>query len=233
MTSLTQALQVRGEELLLHADRAVLWPRLRTVIVADTHFGKSGYFGRHGIAIPAGTDEADRARLQRLLSDSRASRLVILGDFLHSPSIEGSEDSERLKAWVAAVGSRVEMHVVAGNHDRGGIWTPPEALHWWSESWRDPPFRFVHEAPTPPSGDPDAPFTLSGHLHPVVRLRNGPKSTMRVPILWQRPAGLVLPSFGSFTGGFAVRAVAGDRLFAVAPGSSVVPLEGLGAVRGA
>ena len=48
MTDGTVSLQIKGEQLLLHPERAVVWSRLKTVIVADTHFGKSSYFARHG-----------------------------------------------------------------------------------------------------------------------------------------------------------------------------------------
>ena len=222
MSIATFPLQVRGEELLLHADRAVIWPRCHTVIVADTHFGKSAHFGLHGIAVPAGTDARDRDRLERLLTQTDACRLVILGDFLHSAQFDGSDESTRLKQWVEEVGRQVDLHVVAGNHDRGAPWNRPVALRWWGTQWLVPPFRFIHEANLEDRADPQELFTLSGHVHPVVRAGNGRKGGMRVPVFWQRPAGLILPSFGSFTGGFAIQPRAGDHLFA-AGSDGIVP----------
>jgi metallophosphoesterase superfamily enzyme len=97
-------------------------------------------------------------------------------------------------------------------------------LHWWDAHWIVPPFRFVHDVERSNTGHPDPYFTLSGHVHPVVRMRNGRKGETRVPVFWQRPADLILPSFGSFTGGFAVRPAYDQRLFAVGP-DSVVPLR--------
>ena len=223
MTEHALPVMIHGEELLLHPARAVIWPRCRTVIVADTHFGKSGHFGRHGIAVPAGTDEADRERLNRLILDADASRLVILGDFLHAPLADGGSDANDLHEWVNQVGSSVDIHVVAGNHDQGGSWTRPKALRWWDTSWTEPPFRFVHDADRRRPRDSGAFFTLSGHIHPVVRLRGARKGTMRVPVFWHRAAGLILPSFGLFTGGFAVTPEEGDRVYAVGS-SGVVPL---------
>ena len=79
----------------------------------------------------------------------------------------------------------------------------------------EPPFRFTHEASY--RHDLNQAFTLSGHIHPVMRLRAMRKQRMRVPVFWQRSAGLVLPSFGSFTGGFVVRPTPGEHLFAVGP----------------
>jgi len=219
MSNGTISLTVRGEELLLHPQRAVLWPRRKTVIVADTHFGKSSFFSRHGIAVPAGTDEADRNRLTRLARETGAERLIVLGDFLHAPIDADSQDALDLAAWANAL-APTRIEVVAGNHDRGA----PE--HWSScISWRgglrpEPPFLFVHDAT-----DVDEPgldlFSLSGHIHPVLRLPGARNGRMRVPAFWQRATGLVLPSFGQFTGGFAVRLATADQVFACGPSAVV------------
>ncbi len=179
--------------------------------------------------MPGGSDEADRDRLHRLITDADATRLVILGDVLHAPpaeadsrAAEGDSAAAELRAWAEHVGKIADIHVVAGNHDPGSRWTPPEPLRWWESWWADPPFRFIHDAARAPSGS-DSLYALSGHLHPVVRLRAGRKGVMRVPVFWQRAQGMILPSFGLFTGGFAVRAAPGERLYA-AGSEAVVPL---------
>jgi DNA ligase-associated metallophosphoesterase len=218
MTARTVSLLVEGEELLLHPERAVIWPRSRTVIVADTHFGKTSHFGRHGIAVPAGADEADRARLGRLVAETAARRLVILGDFLHAPP--SGPEADQLQSWIDTLGKIVDIEVVAGNHDMGASPTRFRALRWREGAWVDPPFRFVHDADRADLSDTSRLFTLSGHVHPVVRLRSMRKSALRVPVFWQKAAGLILPSFGQFTGGFAVRPARGERVHAV--GSSGV-----------
>jgi len=223
MTGGTVALEILGELLLLHPGRAVIWPRRNTVIVADTHFGKTAHFGRHGIAVPAGSDAADRERLSSLIVETEAQRLVILGDFLHSALVVEGREADHLHAWAVDLSKDVEMHVIAGNHDRGtsSIWA--ESLHWWEDEWIDPPFQFIHDAERASSSDENPLFTLSGHIHPVVRLRGLMKRAMRVPVFWQRTTGLVLPAFGLFTGGIAVRPTPGDCLYAVGP-SGVVSL---------
>jgi DNA ligase-associated metallophosphoesterase len=215
---------VHGETLWLHPGRAVMWPARRTLIVADTHFGKSAVFGRHGVAVPAGTDGDDRERLRRLVAHTGAARLIILGDFLHAPLVAGSADARDLVAWAADLRD-CEICVIAGNHDRGVVggtggtdaaW-PIRAMPWrWHErELIEPPFRFTHDAER---GIEDARlFSLSGHIHPVARLAGLRKRMPRVPIFWLRPSGLVLPSFGAFTGGYLVRPAAGDQVFAVGP----------------
>ncbi|GAC1501402.1 MAG: ligase-associated DNA damage response endonuclease PdeM [Steroidobacteraceae bacterium] len=220
MSEKTVSLLIHGETLVLHPERALIWPRRRTVIVADTHFGKSSHFGRHGIPVPAGTDEADRHRLTRLVTAFDARRLIILGDFLHAPITAGTSDADDLQHWAERLAMSLEIHVVAGNHDLHASRLPP--LHWWESHWIDPPFCFVHDANRRRLIGADSLFTVSGHVHPVIRLRSLGKSMLRVPIFWQKSAGLILPSFGQFTGGFAITPDEDDRIFGVGP-TAIVP----------
>lgn len=206
------AVTIGGEDLWLHPERAVIWPARRTVIVADTHFGKSALFGQHGVAVPAGSDQRDRERLSELVRAAQACRLLVLGDFVHAPLAADSRDAQDLASWIDGM-SKTEVRVIAGNHDRGMRrgWRMPG--NWQDQDLHEPPFCFTHDAGR--ASRRDTLYTLSGHIHPVVRLTGMRKLGARVPIFWQRPSGLVLPSFGMFTGGYVVRPAADDRVFAV------------------
>jgi DNA ligase-associated metallophosphoesterase len=207
---------VAGETLLLHHERAVIWPARRTVIVADTHFGKSAVFGRHGVAVPAGSDEIDRERLTRLLQVTQATRLLVLGDFVHAPLDSHAAEARMLAAWCASLAA-IEIRIVAGNHDRTSAPPGCASLNWQRGDLIEPPFRFTHDAERGGVARASGLFTLSGHIHPVARLMGLRKRAARVPIFWQRPGGLVLPSFGIFTGGYVVAPADGDAVFAVGP----------------
>lgn len=218
----TASLRVRGETLLLHPDRAVIWPRRGTVIVADTHFGKSSVFGRHGMAVPAGSDDGDRERLTRLMNSPDMRRLIVLGDFLHAPLKRDSREALDMEAWCAQrLAAGVRIQVIAGNHDRGVSAGWRGSIDWIAGEHLEAPFRFVHDSEKPISPDRDA-FSLSGHLHPVTALRSLRKRPARVPAFWRREDGLILPSFGSFTGGHLIAPAPGEQVFAVSP-ERVVP----------
>lgn len=100
-------------------------------------------------------------------------------------------------------------------------------MHWITGELRLGPFLLRHE---PSRVSSAAGYELAGHLHPVLRLRDGQRDAMRLPGFWQRPGGLVLPAFGSFTGGHAVRLAATDRFHAIA-GEAIVSI-GAGATGG-
>ena len=77
-------MECAGEQLELLSARAVLWPRERTLFVADIHLGKTASFRAAGVAAPEQTTPVDLGRLGTLIDATRVERLVILGDLLHA-----------------------------------------------------------------------------------------------------------------------------------------------------
>ena len=208
-------IDLAGTACLLDGRRALYWHAAQTLVLADVHLGKGEAFRRQGVAIPSGHTQADCDAIEALLDDYRPQRLVVCGDLFHD-RIRGDE------GWLAALQALCHRHrqlafdVVLGNHDRKSAALPDLGMHWHAELVL-PPFVFHHEPQSDPRG-----YVLAGHLHPVVRLR-GMGDALRLPVFWQRAEQAVLPAFGSFTGGMAVEAAAGERLYALSE-SSITPL---------
>jgi DNA ligase-associated metallophosphoesterase len=204
-------IEVQGEQLRLHPDRAVLWPARSTLIVADPHFGKDDIFRRAGIALPRGPAIADLQRLTELVTEHACTRLVVLGDFLHGVTQTGDSFLHAFRVWRQAHGG-LTVDIVVGNHDRresARVWQ--QLVGWHTRPLVEPPFVLAHEPAAHPQG-----YVLAGHVHPVMRLRRR-SGAGRVPVFWQRRDYLVLPSFGSMTGGANVAVELGDQLFAAGP----------------
>ena len=72
-------------------------------------------------------------------------------------------------------------------------------------------------------------YVLAGHVHPVVSIDGPARLSERAACFHVGAHCMVLPAFGSFTGGKRVEAGPGERVFAVGGGSVV---EVTGAVRG-
>lgn len=200
-----------GETLHLLPDRAIYWPRTATLIVADVHLGKAAAFRRLGVPVPAGATQHDLARIDTLLTACNAQRLLVLGDLFHTAPVAGEAAIEGFAALRVAHAQR-QFTVVAGNHDRAWRQLPSEwHIQWLTAALHEPPFVFQHEPLADARG-----YALGGHIHPCVRLRGGGDSA-RLPVFWFGANVGVLPSFGSFTGGYTVRPAAGDVLIAVTP----------------
>lgn len=190
-------------------------PRERGVTeawVADLHLGKGTAFRRAGVAIPRGGSEHDLTRLRQLVRRHGVQRLWILGDLIHAGTSWSASLDGLMGHWRNDVPD-LEVRLVVGNHDRRGG-TPPAS---WGFEVFDKPVRhggivMMHE----PAWDGDLPG-LAGHLHPVVRLPEGRARRLQMRCFWWHRNVLVLPAFGSFTGGAAVTPRSDDRVYAVGP----------------
>jgi uncharacterized protein len=204
----TLELACAGETLLLHPQRALVWPAQRTLFIADLHLGKAEIFRRSGIPIPEGHTQADLRRLDALIATYALERIVLLGDFLHAASPARSTHADAFTAWCKA--HSIEFIVVAGNHDRRAAGRElAGVVEWHLSEWRSGPFVCRHH----PGGSPDG-YVLAGHIHPAVYLYGSHRERTRIPVCWVRKDHAVLPSFGSFTGGGDIEPADGDRLYA-------------------
>jgi len=196
-------------DIVLVPGRAAFLPATATLLVADLHLGKAATFRSQGIPVPEGSAQHDLDRLARLVAETAARRLVILGDLFHARS----GCTEGVFAEFAAARGRfvaTEVLLVAGNHDRS-VGTLPSGLGIDSvlRTHDEPPFHFVHEPGTPlPEPDRDEPFTVAGHVHPTIALRSPSGDLLADRCFVAEERLLVLPAFGSFTGGR--RVVGGD-----------------------
>lgn len=201
-----------GEDLDLLPERALYWPRRRTLVVSDPHFGKAAAFQHAGLPVPDGTPD-DVARLDRLIQGRPVARLVILGDLFHARSARTPRVMEAVARWRGRH-PLLEVTLVRGNHDLHAGDPPGD--------WRfrcvagpepDPPFEYRHEPADPASKR--AGFVLAGHVHPAVVLSGRDGSRLRLPCFHLGDRQAILPAFGSFTGNYRVRPGKGERVFVV------------------
>lgn len=231
-------MSLAGQTLDLLPERAAYWRENRALLVADCHFGKAASLRRHGLAVPEGATLDDLARLDRLLEQTGARRLVVVGDLFHAPSGYVAAVIDQLVAWRRRHAT-ISLMLAPGNHDRALDRLPAElAIESAIGSSAATPLRFVHD-PADVSDEASADrgaAHVCGHLHPAVRLGDRRVRGLSAPCFWLLGGRcLVLPSFGTFTGSVPVEPSMGDRIFAVAGGRILeVPagLLGIEAPRG-
>ncbi len=179
-------------------DRAVWWPDQSTLLVADVHLGKDQVFRRQGLAVPAGVLQHDLDRLDQLIEETEAERLVILGDWVHAPPQIEDDWPDLIGQW-RAEHADIEMDLVLGNHDRElELWLHQWQINGHPERLDVEGLALMHEwrrGIAQPG--------LSGHLHPGARLKTRREQLMLPAFLLHSDPGqehLVLPAFGRFTG---------------------------------
>ncbi|SAK81916.1 hypothetical protein AWB81_04087 [Caballeronia arationis] len=220
MTTEALTVDVAGHTLLLSAERAAFDPLLKALFVADAHFGKDAVFRARGIPVPAGSTDANLARLDALVATHRPESIVFLGDLLHARESHADETLGALSAWRARH-RQLRMLLVEGNHDRhaGAL---PEAfgIEMVFEPFDMGPWALCHH----PQAVDDA-YALAGHEHPVYRIATR-ADRVRLPCFRFGARGGVLPAFGEFTGGFEVNDSARGEAIYVVAGERVLEVRG-------
>lgn len=192
--------------LALLPEGAVFLAESSLLIVADLHLGKSATFRARGLPVPEGDTERDLGRLTQLVRKHRAAELVIAGDLFHAPAGITPELESALDAFLADVA--IPVTLVVGNHD-AQLKEIPGGLQSVTELNVRYDLRVIHD-PAAAVGDR---LHLAGHWHPVVKIPDGKRTSLRLPCFLSRGNTLVLPSFGSFTGGAVIAREPSDRVF--------------------
>ena len=183
-----------GEELALDASGLLHWPARRLIVVADLHLEKGAAYARRGVPLPPYDTQATLDRLEAALARlrPRPRAVVSLGDAFHD-----REGAARLDpATAARLGNLTHAFAwtwVAGNHDPD----PPAGLGGTAvPELRLGSLTFRHA----PRGEPGE---VAGHLHPKARVASTRLRLTR-PCFATDGRVLLLPAFGSLTGGLNV-----------------------------
>ena len=204
-------LHIAGETLQLLAQKALSWPRERTLFIADAHFGKAAAFRAAAIPMPPGSTSNALSRLDDCLRVTQATRIVFLGDFLHSRGARANETFARFAEWRER-NAALEIVLVRGNHDAHAGDPPDEwNIRCIDEGETIGPFCLAHHPEPDLRG-----YVLAGHIHPAVRLTGRANDSVRLPCFWFGRYVCVLPAFGEFTGTYTVQPASGERVFVVA-----------------
>ncbi len=177
-----------------------------TLVVADVHLGKSAAFRARGLPVPEGDTARDLARLLAMARRHGAAHLVIAGDLFHAPSGITPELEAALDGFLTAIG--IPVTLVLGNHDLK-LRKVPLTLNPVRHLELRNDLRVVHD-PADATGEQ---LHLTGHWHPVVKIADSRRTSLRMPCFLLRENTLVMPAFGSFTGGAVLARERHDRIF--------------------
>lgn len=177
--------------------KAAFLPECETLLVADLHFEKGSYLQANGHHPVPTYDTAETLdRLIELISLYRPKRVAALGDSFHDVAAGERLSAGNFEKINTIVDSVSDFIWILGNHDPN----IPQGLHGREEDHLEAgQFLLTHLPTRPEVGQ----VNICGHLHPKVRLpmrRRG----QRYPCFACSESRLILPSFGTFTGGLDV-----------------------------
>ncbi|WP_106640579.1 ligase-associated DNA damage response endonuclease PdeM [Allosphingosinicella vermicomposti] len=183
-----------GHELMALPQGALYWPHRRALLVADLHLEKASWFARLGQMLPPYDSIATLSDLTVLQEATGAAEIWCLGDSFHD-KFGCDRLPPRARNMLTALTARTRWTWITGNHD------PGFADHCGGtivEEAGVDGLLLRHEA-QPGETRPE----LSGHFHPKLRLNvRGRKVSRRCFIA--TGSKIILPAFGSLTGGLDV-----------------------------
>lgn len=184
-----------GQDFLADGQGALFWPAERALLVADLHLEKASWFARLGQFLPPYDSHATLSALTALVEEVKPERLYCLGDSFHD-RFGCDRLPEDARALLLALTARLDWVWIIGNHD------PGFADHCGGRLVEEAYVRGLtlrHEAdPADPAPE------VSGHYHPKLRLHLRGRSVSRRCYV-SSASKLILPAFGSLTGGLDAR----------------------------
>ena len=207
-------IHIGEEKLHLNAGAALYWESKKILVVADLHLGKTAHFRKHGIPVPITLLHDDLERLTSIIGQYQPETLLVCGDMFHQ---DFNNDIDLFMNWRNGFDA-LEIILIKGNHDKFSVSLCNSlGIEVMQPHLDILPFRFVHKPPIPNAIGTDKNFiTISGHLHPGVRLRGKARQWLRLPCFTLTSSALVLPAFSMFTGLQIGEAKDGCHYYAIA-----------------
>lgn len=180
-----------GQDLMALPQGALFWPARSALLVADLHLEKASWYARLGQMLPPWDSVATLGDLTALAVTTGAEEIWCLGDSFHDR--EGCQRlPARAREMLTALTGAARWTWITGNHDPA--LTDPCGGAIRAEAEVDG-LVLRHEA-DPAETRPE----LSGHFHPKLRIMQRGRQVSRRCFV-ATPRKLILPAFGSLTGG--------------------------------
>ncbi|MFM1813369.1 MAG: hypothetical protein RLZ98_64 [Pseudomonadota bacterium] len=190
----TQPVAVSGRTFLADQSGALYWPGEKVLLVADLHLEKGSSFAAKGQMLPPYDTRDTLIRLAEVIDRYDVASVVALGDSCHDCEAADRISEDDLSVLRIMQEDR-EWIWITGNHDPevadrlGGTSVAELQIDGMTLRHVPRPGRITHE--------------IAGHLHPAARLSMY-GTTLRRPCFIANGRRLVLPAFGTFTGGLNV-----------------------------
>jgi len=206
-----------------------------SLVVADIHIGIEHELSLSGIHIPTQIQRRTD-RILRYLEDTKADRVILLGDIKHNVPRTSTREREDIPHFLRSVAEHAMIDIVPGNHDSGLAYLIP-----WGEDLRINLHRskgfvlenigFMHGHTWPALDLLSSDYVVMGHLHPSIRLVD-PLGHLSSQPVWIRtrfveqvlrerypdlerfinPRVIIMPAFNELAGGIAFNEATYDTL---------------------
>ena len=181
-----------GHQFQLHPSGVLFWPGQSTLVVSDLHLEKGSHMARKGFFLPPYDSHETLVRLHEVCLALSPRKIIFLGDSFHDAQGYTRLAREERRLFESL---RVFDPVwIIGNHDKDFV---PEGFQPYDE-YVSEGITFRHEAVK------GCPYEISGHYHPKAEIIHKGAFIAR-PCFIEDGMKLIMPSFGTYTGGLSVK----------------------------
>ena len=180
-----------GETFVASPEGALHWPAQKALLVADLHLEKASWFARLGQFLPPYDSVATLTALAAVVEATGVQKLLCLGDSFHD-RFGCDRLPDQARGLLLEMTTRLDWTWILGNHD------PGFADHCGGKLVEEMQVAGIilrHEA-----NRNDARPEMSGHFHPKYRVNVRGRHVSRRCFVASLTK-LILPAFGSLTGG--------------------------------
>ncbi|MEO8712355.1 MAG: ligase-associated DNA damage response endonuclease PdeM [Parafilimonas sp.] len=209
-----QHFNFRDQHLWLSPERVIFWEDERTLILSDSHFGKTGHFRKSGLAVPQNIFLEDLQRLFNLVQFYKPQQLIVVGDLFHSRS---NKEHLLFEKWRNDF-TQLQILLVKGNHDvlRNEWYEQIKINVFDDEALRINSFAFMHDhAHIEKFPQHDDAYFFTGHLHPGISIHGKSRQSLSFPCFYFNEHFAVLPAFSKFSGLALINKKKTDNVFAI------------------
>lgn len=194
----------------------------KTLVIADLHTGIEFEYYKSGIRIPSNTEQMKRD-LEKLIKQTRAKRLIILGDVKHKVPGVSRQELREIPEFLEYFGNKTRVDIIPGNHDSGlKEFVPKNVSLHSNRGFIAKGFYFFHGHTWPSNEFLKADYVLVGHEHPQIefidklgyrffesvwirtKLDRGRLERKYKKIPRKLPELIVLPRFNRLSGGISM-----------------------------
>lgn len=184
----------RGETLSALGSGALYWPTQRLLCVSDLHLGRTERIAREGGHIIPPYENTDTLhKLEHHIETYQPKTVICLGDSFDDMTA-GLSLTDQETEWITRLQAGREWIWIEGNHDPAPL--NLGGAHKAEHSQGPLTFRHIAQA--------DASAEISGHYHPKFTVSGRGRGITRPAIVYDK-ARMILPAFGTYTGGMSLR----------------------------
>lgn len=184
-----------GHQLIFDGLGALFWPAENTLVIADLHLEKGSYYASSGNPIPLYDTFDTLKKLERLINVYQPHTMISLGDNIHDINAFVRMSSENHSLLSSLIKSVEQWIWILGNHDQKTLPLQREQIYFYNH-YVLTNITFSHELSA------EAPFQIVGHYHPKSTVQS-----MSGKCFLKNESKIIMPSFGSYTGGLNVGSV--------------------------